>query len=121
MPKYNVGVGDAFPADVTDSRADRDGWTSCRPDEAAEPGEAELARRYRKRRRTSENLLRAVVILLGIWAALHFFAHGGPSGLLLAAAIVLSVWVAHTVFGGSERRAERRAWRAECRRRRSEG
>ena len=119
MPKYNVGVGDAFPADVAEPDRDRSrGWD--RPDRDRDTDDAELARRYRKRRRQSENMLRAVVILLGIWAALHFFAHHAPSGLLLAAGIVFAVWVAHHLLGGFERREERRAWRAECRRRRGE-
>ncbi len=121
MARFNVGVGDAFPADVSEGSRDRASHgveSAPRPvDDDFDADEAELARRYRKRRHGRSSLLSAVVILLGIYGALSLFAHHGPRGLLLAAAIVFAVWVAKTLFGGAEAREERRAWLAIQRRR----
>lgn len=115
MAKYNVGVGDAFPVDADDRRADES--VENMGDDDRRP----WRRRYRHYHRRPGIFFRLAFVLFVIWGALSIFAHHAPHGLLVAAGVLLAISL---VFGAlrsdDEWRARREARRARLDERRDE-
>lgn len=111
MAKYNVGVGDAFPADGAERPVD-DG-----PGRTYEDDDRYYWRRYYRYRRHHNFFFRISFMLLLIWGVLSIINHMAPHGLLVAAAITFALGVAGWIFRSdrdwAERKAARRAWRDE--------
>lgn len=121
MAKYNVGVGDAFPADEPDRSVERD-----RPDERERdrtPSEREARRRdcddsgWSRRRHRTSIFWRIAVLLLLIWGALAIFNGHGPRGLLIAAGIMVAIGIFQWMFSSGDRDRERYEERRRMRRR----
>ncbi len=109
MAKFDVRVGDAFPVE-TDSARPREmaRETERRDDEARDEDDREERRRLRRYRRRWD-YVKATLILLVIYAALHVFNGHGPRGLLIAAAIVFGVGFVSWMFRDDDDRPRRRA------------
>lgn len=127
MAKYNVGVGDAFPADAADRASDGRSTDGRGADDDRRPDSGDDYDRWRYRgfRRHHHNyFFRIAVLLLLIWGTLSIFNHVAPHGLLVAAGILTALGIARLLFRSDrvwdERRAARRAWREERRRSRWE-
>ena len=106
VAKYNVGVGDAFPADQ--------GEPPRNPSDERDRHERRACGRHGHRNWP----FRVAFILLAIWAVLSLLNHMAPHGLLVAAGILVAIGVANRLFGAS--REDRRAWRRARRHRRWE-
>ena len=114
MAKFNVGVGDAFPVE-TESPQPRD--DAMRDDRASydEDEDSRAERRRLRRYRRRWDYVKATLILLVIYGALHVFNGHGPRGLLIAAAIVFGVGFVSWMFREDDRprrrdRERRRPW-----------
>lgn len=115
MAKFNVGVGDAFPVE-TESTMPRESDERIDRDDPDRRDRREMYRRWRRRHRWG--FVKATLILLVIFGALHLFNGHGPRGLLIAAAIVFGVGLVSWMFRDDdrprrrdERREARRPWR----------
>lgn len=114
MAKFNVGVGDAFPVETETARP-REIEDSVERDEVDDDEDRRDRRRRERRYRRRWDYLKATLILLVIYGALHVFNGGGPRGLLIAAAIVFGVGLVGHMFREDDRprrrdRERRRSW-----------